>query len=705
MGESLRIGIDIGGTFTDFAVIDDAAGTVVAEKILTTHAHPEDAVLDGIDRLARRHPDLLARAGSVIHATTLVTNTILERKGARTALVTTEGFRDVLEMAREVRYDVFDMFIRMPRPVIPRRLRFEVAERVLATGEVRTPLDEDGVRAAARAMRAAGVEAVAVVFLHSYRRPEHERRAGEILAEELPGAVVSLSSDVHPEPKEYERASTTALDAYVKRVTATYLDAIAAGLSERGWRGRLLVMLSNGGSATVETARAVPVQLVESGPAAGVEAACHFGRLMGLERVLSFDMGGTTAKLCVIENGAAARTRAFEVDRMHRFKAGSGLPVAVPVYDLLEIGAGGGSIAKVDDLGLLKVGPESAGSEPGPAAYGRGGERATVTDADLVLGYLDPDSFLGGAMSLDLPAAEAAIERDVAGPAGLATAEAAAGIHEIVNESMASAARMYVAEKGRSPSEFTLMAFGGAGPVHALGLARKLGVPRVVVPPFSGVMSSLGLLSAPVAFERSHAVRRLADDADPADLEALFARLEAEARAMMPEEGAPVCRRTVDLRHAGQDHALEVAAGEGPVSAGALAAWVERFMGLYEQLYGKVDDETPVEIASLRVVLSIPVEGPRLCAVAGSGAAPRGRRRIHVSLAGGLVTAAVYRRERLGPGDAVTGPAVVEERESTTVLLPGDRLTVHPTGCLAIEVAQAAGATTDAAVAEAGRCS
>ena len=443
---SYRIGIDIGGTFTDFTVVDDDTGAVIIDKTLTTPRAPEEGVLNGIVRLMERVPGMLAATSEIIHATTLVTNVILERKGAKTALVTTDGFRDVLEMGREVRYDLFDMFIRLPRPLVPRELRMQIIERILASGKVLHPLDEAGVRAAARAFRAAGVEAVAVVFLHSYRNSAHEIRAGEILREEMPDAMISLSHEVHAEPKEYERTSTTVVDAYVKAVTRSYLDRLAAELATRGYRNRLLVMLSNGGTATIETARQVPIQIVESGPAAGVEAAAFFAKLCGLKDVLAFDMGGTTAKLCVVTDGQASRTREFEVDRVQRFMQGSGLPIAVPVFDLVEIGSGGGSIARVTDLGLLQVGPDSAGSEPGPACYGCGGSEPTVTDADLVLGYLSPEYFLGGEMALDAGAARAAIESRIAGPASLDVQGAAAGIHEIVNEAMASAARMYVAE-------------------------------------------------------------------------------------------------------------------------------------------------------------------------------------------------------------------------------------------------------------------
>jgi N-methylhydantoinase A len=696
MTTAYRLGVDIGGTFTDFAVVDQGTGTVQVEKMLTSAKAPEETVLRGVEGLAEAIPDLLAQTSEVIHATTLVTNVILERKGATTGLLTTAGFRDILELAREVRYDIFDMFIRLPEPMVPRRLRLGVSERVLADGTILEPLNEAEVRAAAAVFRDAGVEAVAVAFLHSYRAGDHETRAAEILREELPGVTVSLSHEVHPEPKEYERTSTTVIDAYVKGVAEGYLDRLSVGLKDRGYRNRLFVMLSNGGTATVETAKSVPVQIVESGPAAGVEAASYFGRLMGLEHMLSFDMGGTTAKLCIIENGRAARTRTFEVDRVHRFKAGSGLPAAVPVYDLLEIGAGGGSIARVNDLGLLQVGPDSAGSDPGPASYGLGGAAPTVTDADLLLGYLNPDYFLGGQMRLDTAAAERAVRGDLAEATGLTPIEAAAGVHELVNENMASAARMYVAEKGQAPPQLSLVAFGGAGPVHAVGLARKLGCPRVIVPPFSGVMSSLGLLAAPVAFERSRAVRQIVRALDLDAVEAAFRELEDEASSLMPDGTDLLVRRSVDLRYSGQDYPLEIET-VGPCTDTAIKAdWEARFEAAYSELYGKVDDDNPVELASVRVHVSQPVPQLDIARPAATADAPaKASREIYVSAQAGMELVPVYERTELRIGQEIAGPAIVEERESTTVIGPGDRLSVNQFGCLVVDLVAAAAVIAD----------
>lgn len=688
MTTAYRLGVDIGGTFTDFAVVDEVTGTVQVEKLLTSAKAPEETVLRGIESLAEAIPDMLAQTSEVIHATTLVTNVILERKGAKTGLLTTAGFRDILELAREVRYDIFDMFIRLPEPMVPRNLRLGVSERVLADGSILVPLNEAEVREAAATFRDAGVEAIAVAFLHSYRSGDHETRAGEILREELPGVTVSLSHEVHPEPKEYERTSTTVIDAYVKGLAEGYLDRLSVGLAHRGYRNRLFVMLSNGGTATVETAKSVPVQIVESGPAAGVEAASYFGRLMGLDHMLSFDMGGTTAKLCIIEHGRAARTRTFEVDRVHRFKAGSGLPAAVPVYDLLEIGAGGGSIARVNDLGLLQVGPDSAGSDPGPASYGLNGKAPTVTDADLLLGYLNPDYFLGGQMRLDIAAAERAIRDGLAEVTGLTPIGAAAGVHELVNENMTSAARVYVAEKGQAPSRLSLVAFGGAGPVHAVGLARKLGCPQVIVPPFSGVMSSLGLLAAPVAFERSRAVRQIVSALDLEAVEAAFCDLEDEASSLMPDGSRLSVRRSVDLRYSGQDYPLEIET-EGPCNDEAVKSdWEARFEAAYNELYGKVDDDNPVELASVRVHVSQPTPQLDIARPAAtSDASPKASREIYVSAQAGMESVPVFERTDLRIGQEIDGPAIVEEKESTTVVGPGDRLSVNSFGCLVVDLA------------------
>jgi N-methylhydantoinase A/oxoprolinase/acetone carboxylase beta subunit len=447
-------------------------------------------------------------------------------------------------------------------------------------------------------------------------------------------------------------------------------------------------MLSNGGTATVDTAKRFPVQMLESGPAAGVEAASYFTTLAGLGTILAFDMGGTTAKLCIVENGRAARTRSFEVARVHRFVSGSGYPVTIPVYDLLEIGAGGGSMARVNDLGLIAVGPASAGSMPGPACYGRGGANPTVTDADLVLGHLSAEYFLGGEMALNAAAAEAAIKVKLATPLGLSTTEAAAGIYRLVNENMAAAARIYIAEKGQTASKLTLVASGGAGPVHAVDLARKLGIGRVVIPPFSGVMSSLGLLTAPLAFERTRSINRLLDAVDVGELDRAFRDLEAATTQFLPATARTVVERSLELRYSGQDYALEIEVGTEKIDGGRRAEWKADFFKAYEDQYGTVDDENPVELAALRVQVKQFSAAPSIQATEGAvGTAPKAHRKVYVANTGAFAPAPVFERWALRPGHVIIGPAIVEERESTTIIGEGDRLHVDARGCLVVALA------------------
>ena len=687
-----RIGVDIGGTFTDFTLVDEVSGEIAVAKELTTPQQPERAVMEGIASFRERRAHLLEETESVVHATTLATNVIIERKGAPTGLLTTEGFRDILEIGREARYHIYDLFIVFPEPLVPRPLRIGVSERVYSGGEVLEPLDEDSVRNAAAALRAAGVESVAVSFLHAYANPAHERRVRELLAQALPGVSVSLSHEVHPEPKEFERTSTTVVDAYVKPVVRAYLERLESGLAAFGYDRRLLMMQSNGGTISAETARDHPATIIESGPAAGVEAAAFYGRMLGISDILSFDMGGTTAKLCLIENGHAARTRTFEVDRIHRFRQGSGLPVAIPVYDLLELGAGGGSIARVSDLGLIEVGPASAGSDPGPACYGRGGTAPTVTDADLVLGHLDPGYFLGGEMALDPEAARGALKREVAAPSGMAIEQAAHGIVDIVGETMASAARVYIADKGKDASHLTMIGFGGAGPLHAVGLARKLGCRRVVIPPMPGVMSSFGLLASPLAFEQTLPVRQLLDEIDPAALEGARKDLERKAAAWLPDDVDMAFRCVAEMRHLSQDYPLEV---EIAGSFEALEV-VERaradFYDSYARLYGRTDDDNPLELVLIRIQAYAPTPRISLPGIGGAGegeAEARGARQIYSASRKAYAEAPVFRRHDLPAGAAIPGPAIIEERESTTVIHDGDRATVDERGFLVIELADA----------------
>ncbi|MGG5809098.1 hydantoinase/oxoprolinase family protein [Falsiroseomonas sp. CW058] len=685
---TLRIGVDVGGTFTDFVLVDEARGRILTGKRLTTPDDPGRAILDGLERLLREAGADIGAVRQIVHGTTLVTNTVIERKGARIGLITTRGFRDSLEMGREMRYDLYDLFLEKPEPLVPRPRRHAVTERLDARGRVLLPLAEAEVRDAARALAAQGVEAVAVCLLHSYLDPAHERRVREILAEELPGLRVTLSSDVAPEIREYERANTACVNAYVQPLMDRYLAALEAELGRRGLRGPLHLMLSAGGIATVRHARANPVQLIESGPAAGALAAMHFGRLCGVEDMISFDMGGTTAKMCLIEGGEAEHASTFEAARVRRFRKGSGLPLKVPVIDLIEIGAGGGSIAQASEMGLLTVGPESAGSVPGPVCYARGGTRPTVTDADLLLGYLSPEYFLGGEMALDRAAVERAVEERLAKPLGMTVLEAAAGIHAVVNENMAAATRMYVAEKGRDPRRYALLAFGGAGPVHAYGLAKLLKLSRVIVPAGAGVASALGFLVAAPAIDlvRSGVQRLSAVDWDAVG--AKFAGMEAEARAMIEEAGAApgdvAFARSADMRFLGQGFDINVR-----LPATVTGETVrEAFLDTYQRLFDRRIEGVAIEVLSWR--LHAGATRPRVPETVGeaapAGAARKGTRPVWFAETG-MAPCAVYDRYRLPPGQRIPGPAVVEERESTVVVGPDASITADARGNLLIEIA------------------
>jgi len=687
----MRLGIDVGGTFTDFVLLDDHTGQTHIYKCLTTPRDPSEAMEAGVRELAQQVPGCVERLEEIIHGTTLVINAILERKGARTALLTTRGFRDVLELGRELRYSPYDVFAEFPEPLVPRRHRLEVDERVRADGSVLRPLDEVKSRAVIRSLSGQGTESVAVCLVNSFENPAHELALKRLLAEELPAASVSVSYEVLPQIREYERTSTTVTNAYVKPLTEKYLRRLHDRMGGLGFRGRLFIMLSSGGVTSVETAAEFPVRIIESGPTAAVIAGQYFSRLFDLPEMFCFDMGGTTAKSCLIQGGVAAVVPSFEVGRVQRFQRGSGLTIQVPVVDLMEIGAGGGSIARATRLGTLQVGPQSAGAEPGPMCYGRGGEEPTVTDADLLLGYLDPDYFLGGAMQLDAAAARRGIEERVAGPLGLSVTQAAWGIHQLVNETMAAAAKTHIAERGGNPKLLTIAAFGGAGPVHGLGLARRLGAPRLIVPPSAGVGSALGFFTAPRAFDlaRSHKVPVLL--ADFAEIEALFKRLEADGELVLRKAGAdgPVTyTRSADARFIGQGSETNLPFPESDFAALTPAAVRSRFDEHYQRLYGRTYPETPVEFVNFRVRASLPVrllELPRRTGHGRPGDAVKGERLAFSGLASDFIPFTVYDRYRLSPGAAFTGPAIIEERESTVIADEQAHLRVDEFGFLWME--------------------
>ncbi len=676
-----RIGVDIGGTFTDFVLLDERDGTLRNGKVLTTPHAPEEAVLTGLRDLLRHHGVAPDAVRHVIHGTTLVANALIERRGVKTGLVTTQGFRDVLEIGTELRHDTYDLFMRRPDPLVPRHLRLGVAERLLPDGTVLEPLDEDAVREAARGLISSGARAVAICFLHAFRNPAHEQRARDILAAEAPDLVVCLSSDVVPEIGEYERASTTVCNAYVLPVFERYLRRLGDGLRGIGLTGPLYMMLSDGGTVHESTAARHPIRLVQSGPAGGVQATKIYGENSGARDVLCFDMGGTTAKAALIDNGEPARSLDFEVARVDRFRKGSGLPLKVPVIDMIEIGAGGGSIARVDRLGLVRVGPDSAGSDPGPACYGLGGTRPTVTDADLLLGYLGTDSFLGGDMRLDVAAAERALVEHIGTPLGLSAVDAAWAVHETVNNAMAQAASIHALEKAKRIEAYTLVPIGGAGPVHACHLARKLGLARIVVPSGAGVASAFGFLAAPILFSFVQGWVAPLATLEFARLAAMLERMEGEGRRMLVEAGvAPalaITRIEGAMRYAGQGFAVEAAISHDAIARGDSAALRAGFEAAYLRLYGRIEGDVPVECVSWRVTVSGPV--PKLdltnasATVQAARDARRGTRLAWFPTAGGFVPTAVFDRAALGPGESVDGPALIEERESTLVLPPGLR--------------------------------
>ncbi|HET6708990.1 hydantoinase/oxoprolinase family protein [Amycolatopsis sp.] len=670
----MRIGVDIGGTFTDLCAVDET-GIVAVGKVLTTHDEPARAVEEGLAALV---PDLGA-VEQVVHGTTLVTNALIERKGSRTALLATAGFRDVLEMRREHRYELYDLRIELPTPLVPRHLRFDVPERILADGSVHTGLDEGYVRKLGRELAARAIEAVAVCFLHSFTNPAHERRVAEILADVAPALRVALSSEVVPEIREFERASTTVANVYVQDLTERYLRDLEHRLHRLGVRRAPHIMLSNGGLATVDTAARHPIRILESGPAGGALAAAA----VGPADLLAFDMGGTTAKLCLIAGGAPLVTHQFEADRKYRLLPGSGLPVRVPVTDMIEIGVGGGSIARIDALGLLTVGPDSAGSEPGPVCYGRGGTEPTVTDADLVLGYLDPGYFLGGEMRLDVTAARAVLREKIADPLGVSVEEAAWGIHTSVNEDMANAARVHAVERGHDPAKLPMYTFGGAGPVHGAGVARALGAPSVVAPPAAGVLSAAGFLTAPLAFDFVRSVRAAVHELAWEQVDALFAEMEAEGSALLAKSGVDEVthHRVAEMRYAGQGYEIRVPVHNGPWP-GTL---IDEFTRTYRALYRRTGPEVGVEVLNWRVVSSGPKPEVTLRLPAQPAGNPRkvGRKAWFPSTSG-FVDTAVFDRYRLAPGTRVDGPAIVEERESTVVVPPGAHCVVRDDGALEV---------------------
>lgn len=683
--QSARLAVDIGGTFTDL-VLEHAAGRVTL-KVLTTPSAPEQGVIAGVREILSSAGLTAAEVGLVIHGTTLATNAIIERKGARTALITTEGFRDVLAMGNESRYDQYDLNIVQPEPLVARYLRLGVPERLDNEGNVLLPLDEDRVRALAPLLQRQRVESVAVGLLHAFVNPVHERRIAAILAETMPAVAVSLSSDVSPEMREWERFSTTAANAYVQPLMGRYLRQLEAELRALGLVAPLFLMLSGGGLTTVETACRFPIRLVESGPAGGAIFAGDLARRSGLERVLSFDMGGTTAKICLLDGGKPQTARGFEVARVGRFKKGSGLPLRIPVIEMVEIGAGGGSLAHVDGLGRIAVGPESAGADPGPACYGRGGVRPAVTDANLLLGRYDADRFAGGTMPLDVAAATDAVGR-IGVPLGLDPPEAALGVIEMVDENMANAARVHAIEAGATLEGRALIAFGGGGPVHACRVAEKIGITRVLIPTGAGVGSAIGFLRAPVGYEVVRSLYQRLSSFDAQAVGAMFADMAREARAVVGQGGFGgelVETRTAYMRYVGQGHEIPVGLPARQLAPRDTATIRAAYDEAYARFYDRPVPGSDVEIMSFSLAV-VAEAGDRLEGAAtpaptpGPEAVPALWRAVRDTASGDIARWPVYDRSALAPGARIAGPAIIAEDETSTIVGNGWHAIATPRG-------------------------
>ncbi len=693
-----RIGIDIGGTFTDFALFDDIRREVVTHKALTTPARPEEAVLEGIQTLCDLAGVPLSKVSMVVHGTTLVTNAAIERRGAPTAMLVTRGFRDVPDIALEQRYDLYDMRIRFPQPLVPRYLRIEVEERVGWDGSVRVPLNLSGIQESVRhAVNKHGVQSVAICLLHSYVNDSHERELADWIAREFPDLFVSASANVFPFAREYQRWTSTCLNAYVQPLVDDYVRRLEGGLASAGFTGQFLIMSSSGSTLTPSMARQFPVRLLESGPAAGALMSARHSMWLNKSQILSFDMGGTTAKGCVVRGQAPLKRYEFEVARVHEFKRGSGLPIKIPVIDMIEIGAGGGSLADIDARGVLRVGPRSAGAVPGPACYARGGTEPTLTDANLLLGYLDANSFLGGRMKLDPEAAARAVATRIGSSLGAEPIRAAWGIHEVINEDVAKAFRVHASERGVDYRRCSMIVFGGSGPVHGCRIARKLRVPQVICPAGAGVMSAFGLLSSPLGFELVQSLRVALADLDVNRFTHLVSDLQSRIREQLAQTGARLDEARfalrLDMRYVGQGYEVEVFVQEDDLQA-AYSGLSAEFERAYSAVFGQSFDNKKIEIVAWKVEMYGPVPGAaqaydlrddgRRDAVA-----LRGERPAYFGDDGGLLETRVYDRFGLRPNDVIEGPALIEEPESTCVLAPGDRAHVDSRYNLVIDIGSA----------------
>ncbi len=684
------LAVDIGGTFTDIVLLDTTTQQIAVEKVLTTYPDPAVAVLDGIRALIANAGVAPEAIAYVVHGTTLITNTLIERKGAPTALLTTAGFRDALEIGNEGRYDMYDLALVKPAPLVERRLRFDVPERVTADGSVRQALDTAALQGLCQQLRDEGIHAVAICFLHAFTNPAHEIEAREVVQKLLPDIAISVSHQVAPGMREYPRTSTTVANAYVQPITERYMARVEDGLRASGVEAPLNIMLSSGGTTTVEAASAFPIRLVESGPSGGALAGVYWGAQVGHSDVLAFDMGGTTAKAVLTKHGDLTITNQSEVAHVHRFKRGSGLPLMVPMIELIEIGAGGGSIAHLNNLGLPTVGPQSAGSTPGPAAYSRGGTEPTVTDADLLIGYLNPDYFADGTIKLDVDAARTAYE-SLAESLNLAVDRMARGVHELVNENMAAAARVHAAERGLEIRRYSMVATGGAGPVHACGVAEKLGLKRVIVPPLAGVGSAFGFMTAPISFDFTRSYVSKLDALNLDEINAILDDLEREGRGIVEAAGVPPgdvqVQLSIDMRYVGQGYEVRVPFTKQTLTPAHITQMQAAFEAEYKQFYGQLANGVPIEAVNWRIVIASPKpEIGRLALVADESQpdAAYTSRPVIFTADDEATDTPVYRRDALSAAWQADGPLIIEEAASTTVVLPGWSARVDASGCLVL---------------------
>ena len=684
---SMRLGVDIGGTFTD--VVLEVGEQQYSTKVLTTYNAPEDAIIDGIHQVCNQSSVALADIDQIIHGTTLATNALIERRGAKTALITTEGFRDVIEMRSESRFEQYDLNLTLPEPLLPRYQRYTVSERVDATGAVLIPLDRGEVEAVVQQIIMAGYESIAVGLMHSYLNDDHERMIRDVLAERMPDAMVSLSSEVSPQMREYERFNTVVANAYIKPLMKSYLGRLRTRLGQIDISCPIFLMHSGGGIISIENAAEFPVRLVESGPAGGAVFAANIAACYGLDKVLSFDMGGTTAKICLIKNQTPKTSRVFEVARTYRFKKGSGMPISIPVIDMVEIGAGGGSLAHVDAMRQIRVGPESAGSEPGPACYGRGGARPAVTDADLVLGKLDPDNFAGGSIKLDTISAANALQTVLGDTLDMDTQTAAFGLAEVVDENMANAARVHAVENGEDLSEYTMIAFGGAAPLHAGRLCEKLGIDRLLVPTGAGVGSAIGFLRAPFSFEANRSVYMKLSDFDAPRIKTLLTDLQTEATSFVRscDEHAPILSEfKVYMRYSGQGWEIPIELNQQQAMKPDMETFQRLFETDYINLFGRAVQGMDVEITVWAVNATTPAQKiNQITQVSATTAATAtGSRDIFDAASGAMLDAQIINRDNLKSGQTITGPAAITERE-TTIILPASHNAIRqPDGTIDI---------------------